>query len=341
MANLAVKVADLDEAVSFFERHGAEVRDRMFWNNAERADVFLGPVMITLFTRAIYEDSVELPPEGFLHPALFTDDLEAELEGHEVLWGPHVVEGTFGKRRIAFVDAPGGIRLEFMEQLDLPPRDPERQRLVPEEDIGRVAGAQTRLLEALDGLVDEDLGRPSLLPGWSVAHVLSHLARNADSHVRRVEAGIRGEVVDQYEGGPDRRNADIEAGSSRSGAELVEDVRRSARAVEESWVDLPEHAWTARSRDANGRERFLFELPSRRWQEVEVHLVDLDIGVGWRSWPDEFVREWLPRTREKMWAHMPGGSEAAGLGFDLPADELAWLYGRLHREDLPELPSWG
>jgi len=128
MANLAVKVADLDAAVTFYQKAGAEVRDRMHWNNGERADVFLGPVMITLFTRAIYEDSVDLADEGFLHPALFTDDLDAELEGHDVLWGPAVVEGAFGRRRIAFVDAPGGIRLEFMEQLDPPPPDqPGRQ----------------------------------------------------------------------------------------------------------------------------------------------------------------------------------------------------------------------
>ncbi len=118
MANLAVKVSDLDAACEFYRDAGADVRDRMTWLGGERADVFLGPVMITLFTRAIYEDAVELPPEGFLHPALFTDDLDAELAGHDVLWGPAVVEGTFGRRRIAFVTAPGGIRLEFMEQLD-------------------------------------------------------------------------------------------------------------------------------------------------------------------------------------------------------------------------------
>jgi catechol 2,3-dioxygenase-like lactoylglutathione lyase family enzyme len=118
MANLAIKVADLDAACAFYERAGATVRDRMVWGDAERADVFMGPVMITLFTRAIYEDSVDLPAEGFLHPALFTDDLDAELEGHSVVWGPAVVEGPFGKRRIAFVEAPGGIRLEFMEQLE-------------------------------------------------------------------------------------------------------------------------------------------------------------------------------------------------------------------------------
>ena len=121
MANIAVKVADLDAACRFYVDAGAEVRDRMQWNNGERADVFLGPVMITLFTRAIYEDSVELPAEGFLHPALFTDDLDRELEGHDVVWGPAVVEGAFGKRRIAFVAAPGNMRLEFMEQLEPPP----------------------------------------------------------------------------------------------------------------------------------------------------------------------------------------------------------------------------
>ncbi|HEY2430922.1 MAG TPA: VOC family protein [Acidimicrobiales bacterium] len=124
LANLAVKVADLDAACSFYAAAGAEVRDRGPWENGERADVLLGPVLITLFTRAIYEDDVVLPAEGFLHPALFTDDLDAELEGHDVVWGPAVVSGVFGTRRIAFVAAPGGIRLEFMEQLAPPPRPP-------------------------------------------------------------------------------------------------------------------------------------------------------------------------------------------------------------------------
>jgi catechol 2,3-dioxygenase-like lactoylglutathione lyase family enzyme len=120
LANLAVKVADMDAACSFYESAGAEVRDRMEWARGERADVLMGPVMITLFTRAIYEDEVDLPSEGFLHPALFTDDLDEQLRGHRVIWGPQVVEGTFGERRIAFVEAPGAIRLEFMEQLVAP-----------------------------------------------------------------------------------------------------------------------------------------------------------------------------------------------------------------------------
>ena len=124
MANLALKVSDLDEGIRYFERLGATVRDRMVWAGGERADVYLGPVMLSLFTRALYEDVVDLAPDCFLHPALFTDDLDRELEGQEILWGPTVVSGAFGTRRIAFVEAPGDIRLEFMEQLEEPGASP-------------------------------------------------------------------------------------------------------------------------------------------------------------------------------------------------------------------------
>ena len=118
LANLAVKVTDVDEAAQWYTDHGFEVRDRIRWNGIERADVFLGPLQITLFSAAIYESTeYRLPSEGFMHPALFCDGLDAQLDGHDVIYGPEVVTGPFGTRRIAFVDAPGGIRLEFMEQL--------------------------------------------------------------------------------------------------------------------------------------------------------------------------------------------------------------------------------
>ncbi|MEY2399429.1 MAG: Glyoxalase/Bleomycin resistance protein/Dioxygenase superfamily [Actinomycetota bacterium] len=118
LGNLACKVRDMDAAIAFYEHAGADIADRMEWAGAERADVRLGAVTITLFTRAIYEGDIQVPDEGFLHAAMFTDDLDAELERHDVLWGPEVVTGPFGRRRIAFVEAPGGMRLEFMEQLE-------------------------------------------------------------------------------------------------------------------------------------------------------------------------------------------------------------------------------
>ena len=117
LANLAVKVSDLEAACAWYEGAGAEVTEPVAWENGRRADVQLGALALTLFTKAIYEDVCSLPDDGFLHPALFVDDLDAELAGHEVLWGPRVVSGVFGTRRIAFVEAPGRMRLEFMEQL--------------------------------------------------------------------------------------------------------------------------------------------------------------------------------------------------------------------------------
>jgi hypothetical protein len=60
---------------------------------------------------------------GVANLAVKVSDLDAELAGHDVLWGPGVVEGAFGTRRIAFVEAPGAMRLEFMEQL-APPSTP-------------------------------------------------------------------------------------------------------------------------------------------------------------------------------------------------------------------------
>jgi hypothetical protein len=118
VANLAVKVIDLEAACAWYTAAGAEVTPPIDWENGRRSDVVLGALHLTLFTQAIYEDATTLPPEGFLHPALFVDDLDAELARHAViLWGPRVVSGTFGTRRIAFVDAPGGMRLEFMEQI--------------------------------------------------------------------------------------------------------------------------------------------------------------------------------------------------------------------------------
>jgi len=120
MANLAVKVADLEAACAWYAAAGASVTEPLQWENGRRADVTLGWLHLTLFTKAIYEDATTLPDEGFLHPALFVDDLDAELARHDVLWGPQVVSGTFGTRRIAFIDAPGGIRFEFIEQLEEP-----------------------------------------------------------------------------------------------------------------------------------------------------------------------------------------------------------------------------
>ena len=53
------------------------------------------------------------------------------------------------------------------------PVDPER--------LDWFRGGEQYVLDAVADLGDDDLTRPSLLPAWSRAHVVGHLARNADA----------------------------------------------------------------------------------------------------------------------------------------------------------------
>ncbi len=211
----------------------------------------------------------------------------------------------------------------------------------PEADLRRVGEAQQRFLDAVSGLDDADLRRPSLLPGWTVAHVLAHVAANADSHRRRADAAVRREVIDQYPGGSEGRAAEIERAAARTRAEIVDDVVTSAERMHAAWRQVPDGAWDVMSRDVSGRERPLRGLPARRWQELEVHVVDLDSGVTHRDWPADFVGVWLPALRATGERRLPAGAALPAPGMLDDRDELAWLYGRLHRRDLPELTPWG
>jgi maleylpyruvate isomerase len=207
--------------------------------------------------------------------------------------------------------------------------------------LGRVAEAQRRFDATIQDLDDASVRRPSRLPTWTVAHVLTHVARNADSHRRRAEGAARGLVVEQYAGGYAGRAAEIEAGAARPAAELIADVESSAEELRASWQDLPPETWSRMTLDVGGTERRFDELVSRRWQELEIHLVDLGIGVTHRDWPDEFVAFWLPQVRRTAAARLPSGATAPAPGTIDERDELAWVYGRLRRADLPELAAWG
>jgi maleylpyruvate isomerase len=214
----------------------------------------------------------------------------------------------------------------------------------PLDVLAALSEGEARLLATVDGLgVDDQAVRQACaLPGWTVGHLLTHVARNADSHVHRIDAARRGdEMVDQYPGGIPARNAAIERGSSRSAAEIVADLHDSTAWLEAAWPTVPDDVWDVRSRDGSGTVRALRELPSRRWQEVEVHRTDLAIpgAPTWRDWPDSWVRTRLPEMRASLPARLPTGAVAPT---DADArEELAWLYGRFTRADWPALGPWG
>jgi maleylpyruvate isomerase len=182
------------------------------------------------------------------------------------------------------------------------------------------------LLLAMEQLTDDVARRASRLPGWTVGHVLSHIARNGDSVVRRLEGAARGAIVDQYPGGFEGRRAEIEAGADRSASELVTDLRVSCRAVEAACEAMPAGAWENVTRAVGGQEQPATAVVFSRWREVEVHHVDLGLGYSPRDWPDALVAAWLP----SLLTALPDRTD--------PRDLLAWCLGRA---TAPELRAWG
>jgi maleylpyruvate isomerase len=154
----------------------------------------------------------------------------------------------------------------------------------------QIDDATQRLLGAARVLADSDLREPSLLPGWTRAHVLAHLARNADA-MRHILIGARS--------GQDRpgyvsaaaREADIESGSRLTAKVLTADVADSAMALRTVMRQLPDGAWQfpVRMLDQDPDQFPAAQLLTRRLVEVELHHADLGAGYGPGDWPAAFA----------------------------------------------------
>jgi maleylpyruvate isomerase len=194
--------------------------------------------------------------------------------------------------------------------------------------VAGCAAAHQRLLGHLDELgAALDPARPSLLPGWSVGHVLSHLARHAQSQARVFEEAAGGRAAERYPGGAQARAADIEAGATRAAHELIDDVRRTIWQLESAWAVCPADGW-ALVGTSLGVPEPVAELPWRRWREVEIHHADLDLeGFSYEDWSPEYVRLELDRALMAWRASHPMGAT------ELPAAALALTPAR-------RLPQW-
>jgi maleylpyruvate isomerase len=184
---------------------------------------------------------------------------------------------------------------------------------VPPDDLSRrldeVRWSTERLLAALRHPPRDEahLRQPSLLPGWSRAHVLGHLARNADALVRTLEGARRGDRIPMYVGDAER-TADIEATARLRPAELVEDVAASAERLERTWSQMTAADWAADAVSRSGPQPAR-RLIGARWREVEIHRVDLDEGYGPGDWPASFVAPLLPSLLdpERLGPRLPAG----------------------------------
>lgn len=208
------------------------------------------------------------------------------------------------------------------------PRTGSYDRLMdkPLVEIDGCRDAHRRLRAVIGGLDESDVERPSELPGWSVGHVLSHLARNAEAMCRRIEGAIKSEVIEQYAGGPAGRTAEIEHGATRPAGEIRDDVVSWSMRLDELFESIDDEVWSRPVRTVAGSEHQVALFPFRRWREVEVHLVDLGLGMSPTDWPEGLVDRALPRL-------------IAGLPERVDQRELmAWLLGR---RPAPELRPWG
>ena len=157
----------------------------------------------------------------------------------------------------------------------------------------QVDAATQRLLDNARTLSEADLRAPSLLPGWTRAHVVAHVARNADA-MRNVLAGARsGESRPAY-ASADAREAGIEQGAGLSAAELMADLAGSAMALRAVARQLPDEAWQFEVRMMDSATFPAAELLTRRLVEVELHHCDLGAGYRPADWPAAFTAMDLP-----------------------------------------------
>ena len=148
----------------------------------------------------------------------------------------------------------------------------------------RVTAATALLLTSAGQISDQQARQPSLLPGWSRGHLLTHLARNADSLRNLLTWARTGVTTPQYST-PDERSEGIERGAGRPAAELLADLEESAAALDEAAASLPDAAWAAQVGWGHAGWYTLW----RRLTEVEIHHVDLGLSYSPADWPIAFA----------------------------------------------------
>jgi maleylpyruvate isomerase len=196
-----------------------------------------------------------------------------------------------------------------------------------------VEAAQRRLSDELDTatqrLIDEarllsetDLRAPSLLPGWSRAHVLAHLARGADA-TRSLLAGARaGQHRPAYASHAERDAAIHQAAAARA-EDLIDDLAASAIALRTVTRQLPGPAWRYEVQGLGGDRFPAAELLTRRLAEIELHHCDLGIGYGPGQWVAAFREMELgepmrSQRTERLGSSQPESVRARSMAREIP-----------------------
>lgn len=158
--------------------------------------------------------------------------------------------------------------------------------------------AQRRLERSVADLDDEAIRVPSKLPAWTRAHVITHLARNADAHARRLRGALEGVDVAKYPGGASQRRAEIEHGAASDAATIRRDLIVSQHRLSVLLRQARDEGWP-NSHFLGGGHYGVKASPAHRLREVEMHHVDLNLAYQPADWPLEYVVPFLPPCRSE------------------------------------------
>src|SRR6478736_708204 len=85
-------------------------------------------------------------------------------------------------------------------------------------DIGRMQRESAMVMATVASLADDELSKPTKCEGWTRAHLIAHLARDADAMANLATWAVTGQETPAY-ASREQRDADIEAGPTRPAAE--------------------------------------------------------------------------------------------------------------------------
>ncbi|MFE4463852.1 maleylpyruvate isomerase family mycothiol-dependent enzyme [Oerskovia sp. NPDC056781] len=215
------------------------------------------------------------------------------------------------------------------------------------------AAALHELVEAVRTLDDDAVRAPSALDGWTVGHVLSHVAMVGDALARQAELAARGETAEVYEGGAEGRAAGIENGATRSRDEHLDALGAAGARLDAAWDLTDRTGWDA---PVTYRDGTVADVLDCWWREVRIHATDLgEAGTAggltpsatWgRAFTDhllDFLGLRLPEPvllvrdehgvrsvvgPEGVRAAVPGPDDALTTVTGSAADVAAWLAGR-------------
>jgi maleylpyruvate isomerase len=227
-------------------------------------------------------------------------------------------------------------------------------------DLRGLEASSNALTRTVDALAPDDYAAPSLLPGWSRAHVVAHVALAGLALAGVVEGAVRGRVVAMYES-DEQRDADIEELAGAGPSVLRERYLESVTAFADAVQQMEEEHWSGRILRLPGGPAWpiVTLVPTRR-REVEVHHADLGAGYDPADWPEDFVVELLDVVTVDHAGSGPFLLRATDLGREWTVGEGSgpsvtgtgaalgwWLTGRgggeglvTDAEALPELGAW-